>query len=438
MASQRKGTGVNRRTVLEGLGAAGAVGVLGFPAIVRGQVKEIKIGSVQPMTGLLAVVGKTTRQANQLAVDHVNAEGGIKSMGGAKLLLVPGDHQYKPEVARAETERLMREGCHVLVGAFDSGNINAMIQVIKQSSKPIPFVIDIGSADQLTQQGVKYVFRVFTTNSTMGRRGIEYLMQLFKDTGNPCKRAVMFQVSDLFGQVGRERTMEWHKKLNAPFEVAEIITYPAGTQDLSTEVAKAKAAKPDLILAITRPNDAILLVQELYKQRVDVKAHRGSGQSGLLPADVHEGPRQAGRAHHGQRPLVEPEVPAGAEGGGGLREAVRGPLHDRVGLGVPGRAGDRRHPGAGRARSIPDKFVEAARKTNIKDHVVSGGPIQFDEHGDNIGASSSMVQIRDGRPEGHLPQGDGRGAAGVPDPQAVGARLTDAAEDQGQGLGAIL
>ena len=205
MAFQRKGAGVNRRTVLKGMGAAGAMGVLGFPAIVRAQVKEIKIGSIQPMTGVLAVVGKTTRQGNQLAVDHVNAAGGIKSMGGAKLVLVPGDHQYKPEVARAETERLMRDGCHVLVGAFDSGNINAMIQVIKQSSKPIPLMIDIGSADQFTQQGVKYVFRVFTTNSTMGRRGIEYLMELFKDTGNPCKRAVFLHVSDLFGQVGRRR-----------------------------------------------------------------------------------------------------------------------------------------------------------------------------------------------------------------------------------------
>jgi branched-chain amino acid transport system substrate-binding protein len=52
----------------------------------------------------------------------------------------------------------------------------------------------------------------------------------------------------------------------------------------------------------------------------------------------------------------------------------------------------------------PDKFVEAARKTNIKDHVVSGGPIQFDESGDNVGASSSMVQIRDGRPKVIFPK----------------------------------
>jgi branched-chain amino acid transport system substrate-binding protein len=383
--------------VLKGMGAAGAVGALGFPAIVRGQVKEVKIGSVQPMTGLLAVVGKTTRQANQLAVDHVNAEGGIRSMGGAKLVLVPGDHQYKPEVARAETERLMREGCHVLTGAFDSGNINAMIQVIKQSSKPIPFVIDIGSADQLTQQGVKYVFRVFTTNDTMGRRGIEYLMDLFKTSGNPSKRAVMFQVSDLFGQVGRERTMEWHKKLKAPFEVAEIITYPAGTQDLSTEVAKAKALKPDLILAITRPNDAILLVQELYKQRVDVKAIVGPGNPGFYQPTFARALGKLAEHTMANAPWWNPKSSLAQKVAADYEKRFGDPFTTesawsyqgvRVIADILERAGT----------TDPEKFVEAARKTNIRDHVVSGGPIRFDEHGDNIGASSSMVQIRDGRP----------------------------------------
>ncbi|RPI05905.1 MAG: twin-arginine translocation signal domain-containing protein, partial [Zetaproteobacteria bacterium] len=49
MASEGKRTDMNRRTVLKGVGAAGAMGMFGFPAIVRAQVKEIKIGSVQPM-----------------------------------------------------------------------------------------------------------------------------------------------------------------------------------------------------------------------------------------------------------------------------------------------------------------------------------------------------------------------------------------------------
>ena len=66
MSSERKVSGMKRRMVLKGMGAAGAVGILGFPAIARGQVTEIKIGSIQPMTGILSVVGKTTRQMMEL------------------------------------------------------------------------------------------------------------------------------------------------------------------------------------------------------------------------------------------------------------------------------------------------------------------------------------------------------------------------------------
>lgn len=396
MASRMSRGGVDRRTMLKGMGAVGTAGILGFPAVVRGQVKEVKIGSIQPMTGILAVVGKTARQGNQLAADHINAAGGIKSMGGAKLVLVPGDTQAKPEVARAETERLMREGVHVLVGAFNSSDIAAIIQAIAQSTKPVPLMIDIGSADQLTQQGVKYVFRSFTTSSVLGRRGIEYLMDLFKTTGVPCKRAVFLHTSDLFGQVGREKTLEWHKKLNAPFEIVEVIAYPVTTQDLSTEVSRAKAANPDLILAITRPNDAIMLIQEMYKQRVDVKAVMGPGNPGFYQPTFARALGKLAEYTMANAPWVNPKSP--------LTQKVAADYEKRFGdqlttesawayQGVMVIADILERAGT----TDPDKFVEAARKTSIKEHITSGGLIQFDEHGDNVGASSAMVQIREGR-----------------------------------------
>jgi len=403
MAFRGRREAVNRRTVLKGMGAAGAVGVLGFPAVLRAQVKEIKIGSVQPMTGPLAAIGKTTRQGNQLAVDHVNAAGGIKSMGGAKLVLMPGDTQYKPEVARAEAERLMQEGTHVLTGAFDSGTINAMIQAIKQSPKPIPFVIDIGAADQLTQQGVKYVFRTFVTTTALGRKGIEYMLELFRASGVTPKRAVLFHVSDLFGQVMKDRTVEWHKKLNAPFDFVEIISYPTATQDLSTEVSRAKAAKPDLLLAVTRLNDAILLVQEMYKQRVEVQAIMGPGNPGFYHPNFARTLGKLAEYTLDNAPWYNPKSP--------LTQKVAADYERRYGEQL---TTDSAWAYQGvmviadvleRAASTdPDKFVEAARKTNIKDHVISGGNIQFSENGDNLGASTAMIQVREGRARVVLPK----------------------------------
>ncbi len=403
MTSRVKRAGVDRRTVLKGMGAAGAMGILGFPAVLRAQVKEIKIGSIQPMTGPLAAIGKTTRQGNQLAVDHVNAAGGIKSMGGAKLVLVPGDTQYKPEVARAEAERLMSEGAQVLVGAFDSGTTNAIVQVVKQATKPIPLMIDIGAADQLTQQGSKYVFRSFVTTQTLGRKGIEYMLEMFKISGVTPKRAVLLHVTDLFGQVQKDRTLEWHKKLNAPFEFVEVIAYPTTTQDLSTEVAKAKAAKPDLLLAVTRLNDAILLVQEMYKQRVEVQAIMGPGNPGFYHPNFSKTLGKLAEFTLDNVPWYNP----------------KSPLTQKVAADYEKRFGEQLTTDSGwayqgvmivadileRASSTdPDKFVEAGRKTNIKEHVTSGGNIQFSENGDNIGASTAMIQIREGRARVVLPK----------------------------------
>ncbi|OGB92042.1 MAG: hypothetical protein A3G35_20130 [candidate division NC10 bacterium RIFCSPLOWO2_12_FULL_66_18] len=355
------------------------------------------------MTGPLAAIGKSTRQGNQLAVDHINGGGGIKSMGGAKLTLVPGDTQYKPEVARAETERLMGEGAHVLVGAFDSGTINAMIQAIKQATKPIPLMIDIGAADQLTQQGSKYVFRSFVTTQTLGRKGIEYMLEMFKISGVTPKRAVLLHVTDLFGQVQKDRTLEWHKKLNAPFEFVEIIAYPTTTQDLSTEVAKAKAAKPDLLLAVTRLNDAILLVQEMYKQRVEVQAIMGPGNPGFYHPNFSKTLGKLAEYTLDNVPWYNPKS--------ALTQKVAADYEKRFGeqlttdsawsyQGVMVVADILERAGS----TDPDKFVEAARKTNIKEHVTSGGNIQFSENGDNIGASTAMIQIRDGRARVVLPK----------------------------------
>jgi branched-chain amino acid transport system substrate-binding protein len=297
----------------------------------------------------------------------------------------------------------MQEGVHVLVGAFNSGDINAIIQAIKQSTKPIPLMIDIGAADQLTQQGLKYVFRLFVTSAILGRRGIEYMMEMFKTGGVTPTRAVMLHVSDLFGQVQKEKTLEWHKKLNAPFEVVEVITYPVNTQDLSTEVSKAKAARPDLLLAVTRPNDAIMLIQELYKQRVDVKAIVGPGNPGFYQPTFARSLGKLAEHTLANAPWYNPRSPLTQKVAADYEKRYGDPLTTESAWAYQGvmtiadileRAGS----------TDPEKFVEAARKTSIKEHVISGGPIQFDQNGDNTGASTAMVQIREGRARVVLPK----------------------------------
>jgi len=78
---------VTRRGFLRGA-AAVSVGWGAFPAVLRAQPRTIKIGMVEPVSGPMADVGQDARLGGQMAVEAVNAAGGIKSMGGARLELL--------------------------------------------------------------------------------------------------------------------------------------------------------------------------------------------------------------------------------------------------------------------------------------------------------------------------------------------------------------
>ena len=79
---------MNRRNFLKYSATVGAtIAISGFPTFLRAQAPEIKIASIQPVTGVISDIGISARRANQLAVDDINARGGIKSKGGAKLKL---------------------------------------------------------------------------------------------------------------------------------------------------------------------------------------------------------------------------------------------------------------------------------------------------------------------------------------------------------------
>jgi len=73
------------------------------------EVTTIKVGALHPVSGDSAATGKAMRQALTFAIDEVNAQGGIQSLGGAKIELVYGDTQTKPDVGVSEVERLIEQ-----------------------------------------------------------------------------------------------------------------------------------------------------------------------------------------------------------------------------------------------------------------------------------------------------------------------------------------
>ncbi len=398
-------TALTRRTFLRA--AVAGASVAGVPLPLRAQPRTVKIGAVHPVTGALAEIGQACRLGAQMAVEAVNAAGGIRSLGGARLELVLGDTENKPDVARAEAERVINSGAQLLTGAFHSGQTAAMVPVAQQ--KRIPFLIDISAADPITlnvaesvrrgEQKVQYVYRNFPTTASFGRRAVQYMTEIFKDAGQSPKRVALIYTNDLFGQTQAKQFQAAHKAMNPGFDIVAVIDYPENAVDLSTEVSKLKAAKPDIIAPVTRATTAILMLQEIAKQRVDSMGIASPGTPGLYePGQIAQ-----------LKELIEyvmDNVPW---------PNMKNPRTQKIAEDYAKRTGGKNlDTNAGysyeailvmadaleRAKSTDaDALVAAIKTTHIKDPLmVSGGPITFNEVGDNPNAAPAMIQILGQKP----------------------------------------
>src|SRR5213593_1423607 len=281
-----------RRTFLKATLAGAALA--GAPRPLSAQPKTFKIAAVHPVTGPLAEPGQACRLGARLAVEAVNAAGGVKSKGGLQLELVEGDTQSKPENGRVEAERLVNQGAQMLLGSFDSGSTAAMVSVAQQ--KRVPFLIDIAAADPITanvaksvkegQQKVQYVYRNFPTGSSFGRKAVQYFTEIFAEAKVTPKRVVLMYCNDLFGQNQSRGFLAAYKAAKPAWTLLEddVIAWPEPPSDLSTEVSKLKSLKPDVVSPITRPASAQLLLPEIRKQRLDILGIVGPGSPGFYEA----------------------------------------------------------------------------------------------------------------------------------------------------------
>src|SRR3546814_10135113 len=106
------------------------------------------------------------------------------------------------------------------------------------------------------------------------RNGLTLMKSVFERSGITPKTAVLMHINDTFGQAMQKGISAMLPGLNMPFQVVETISYDPQAKDLSVEVAKAKATGADLVMTVTRINDAILLVREMVKQRWEIgRAH---------------------------------------------------------------------------------------------------------------------------------------------------------------------
>jgi branched-chain amino acid transport system substrate-binding protein len=251
MNMKSRGPALPRRTVTAGLGAALATPLLGRAAFAAG---ELRIGALFPLSGPLSVLGTEALAGAQIAVDLANERGGV---AGQKVVLENAD-ATSPATATNEARRLInRNGLKLLVGCYGS-TISLAIAAAANQFK-IPYFEGSAVADDLTERGYRYVFRLNDNSKVMAAAQAQAVEELFQPKiGKPLtqlKIAVIHEDGAFGTSIANDFAALMKQKSATDLSIQP---YSANSQDLSSLVLRLKEAKPDVLAATQYFNDAVL------------------------------------------------------------------------------------------------------------------------------------------------------------------------------------
>ncbi len=233
---------------------------------------EIRIGVIFPLTGPAASTGQVLLEGVRLAADIVNTKNnlnmplaktiGLPNLKGAKIKIIPGDHQGKPEIGMAEAERLItQEKVVAIIGCYNSGITATASQAAERYG--IPFVNDSSTSPSLTERGFKWFFRTTPNDDLLSENFFHFLNDMKKKKKINANPIALFNENTLFGTDSRKYQEKYAAKYGYP--ISGVVLYPAKSTQLTSEIQKLKSYNPRIVMQTSYIADAILSMKG-YKE----------------------------------------------------------------------------------------------------------------------------------------------------------------------------
>jgi branched-chain amino acid transport system substrate-binding protein len=253
---------VDRRTILKGAAAAGALQLTG-PFIIRARGETpIRIGMVDPLTGVYAAPAQNEVTGAKLAIDHINAKGGIL---GRPVELLVEDSANDVGTGVQKTRKLIeRDQVQFLIGDVNSAVALAIAQV--SSEKKVLHVVSGGHTDGIT--GTDCHWNVFRVCNTTKMEANAVADELFKKYG---KKWYFITPDYAFGHTLQEAGAADLKKFGGTM-LGNALT-PLGTTDYSAYLIKARTANPDVILVLPQGLDMINCLKQIVQFGINKQIH---------------------------------------------------------------------------------------------------------------------------------------------------------------------
>ncbi|MBI1220058.1 MAG: ABC transporter substrate-binding protein [Rhodobacteraceae bacterium] len=246
----------------------------------------VKLPCVCELSGAGAVSGTNFRDGAHIAIDEINAAGGIL---GKKIVMTDMDTQSDPQTSRALVQKAIDDGAYAIMGTVFSGSTIVNMIVAQQAGIP---QFTGAEAPNITEKGNPYVFRT----SSSAAKGVPALTPYFKDTLKASKVAVAWVNND-FGKGGHDVFVSQMK--DAGIAVVADVPSEQGQADFSADVSKIKAAGAQAVFVYLNEEEAARFLKEAKKQGLTVPLVGEVTLTGQKVIDLAEGAAEGAYAHVG-------------------------------------------------------------------------------------------------------------------------------------------
>lgn len=220
--------------------------------------KDIKIGVILPLTGKLAEFGNIEQKSFLMALNEINATGGLD---GKTIDLIFKDTEGEPRKGRLAMEKLISRDRVLAVCGGVSSSVAFEAAAVAQDLK-VPFLVNTASADKITEMGWNYIFRLNPPASEYFNALVSFLAKATR-----VKTATIVYQSTP-GRFGLRTFTKLCKKLRIKTIIR--LSFDPGTTDFTPLLTKIKAKNPDFVYIVSCKNDICLIMQQA--KEVDITA----------------------------------------------------------------------------------------------------------------------------------------------------------------------
>jgi branched-chain amino acid transport system substrate-binding protein len=273
--------GVSRRVLLKGAAGIGFATTLGAPAILRAQTDVIRIGHLTPRTGFLGPLGEYGLMGATLAVEELNAGGGVL---GRRIEMLAED-SVNPATASSKAERMIqREQVAAIVGEISSASGLAISQVASRGKTP--FIQTGCNSDELRGKSCnRYMFHIEGANTMYVKAVGEALVREGLVKG---KKWFALTADYAFGHDLQRAAKQFMDRNDAEFLGNELV--PTDATDFSPYILKIRQTRPELVISNLAGNQITNFMKQYNEYSLPFPLAGGgfdTGAAGIWPCIWH-------------------------------------------------------------------------------------------------------------------------------------------------------